>query len=95
MKSFRVAVLVNLFIDGKKTDERSLTSFNHREPKDGSPKKNVGKSRVNLRRNFGLSGGDQSHNDGDREDKEARSIEILEHGNIKIVCLVDIIRIGR
>jgi len=54
-----------------------LASLNHREPQDRSPESNEGNGGVDLRE-LGLPIEDQTHNDDNREDKEACRVDVLE-----------------
>jgi hypothetical protein len=73
-----MGVLEQLSVDGSQTDQGSLTSLHHREPYHRDPKSTEGKARVNISSERGLVGEDQTHNEGDREDKGACRDDILD-----------------
>ena len=73
-----VRLLVQFAVNWGKTDERSLGSFDHRQPNDGNPHHNEGNSWVNILGKSGLSGEDQTSNDNTGEDQQNSRVDILD-----------------
>mmetsp|Transcript_23514 Transcript_23514/g.34181 ORF Transcript_23514/g.34181 Transcript_23514/m.34181 type:complete len:221 (-) Transcript_23514:368-1030(-) len=78
--SSRVAVLVELKVDGCKSNQGSLTSLNHTEPEYQSPQYDESKSWVHILGHLGLLSEDQPHDDYDTEDKKNSRVDILDEG---------------
>ena len=74
----RVAVFVQFSFDRRQTNQGSLASFHHGEPNLREPNDNKGKTRMDIRRDPGLFGEDQAHNDADAEDKKAYRDNVLD-----------------
>mmetsp|Transcript_64263 Transcript_64263/g.77248 ORF Transcript_64263/g.77248 Transcript_64263/m.77248 type:complete len:81 (-) Transcript_64263:131-373(-) len=60
--------LVNFRVDGYKADETCLGSFYHCEPNHTAPNSQAGHRGICVRREVGLFGSDQAHDNDYRKD---------------------------
>jgi len=79
----RVRFAVEFAVDWGKTDQGALSSFNHGHPDDKSPHDDTGGGRVDIAGQLGVSGSDQSQNDGNGEDQKEKRVDnfdLVENG---------------
>ena len=81
----RMALLVEIPVDRRESNQRSLSSFHHGEPDNGTPDKDKGEGRVDIRGHCGLAGKDESHNDDDRECEETKRVSVLENVDSRVM----------
>ncbi len=73
-----MGVFVQISLNGRQTDNGSLSSLDHGKPQNGAPKSEKRKRGVNINRERGLPRENQTHHLSYREDEETCGIEVLE-----------------
>lgn len=74
----RVAVLVQIHIDGWETDKRCLSSFHHGQPDKNKPENDIRNSWMSFLRNLRILIEDRRRYDNGTEDQQKSRVDILE-----------------